>query len=331
MKSAISQSGRAQKNAGISWDDHIPIMEERLKTFVQSWPSSLSGEFLEYSSGLTSAEFRKNPKNSWVGLYPFWIYLPVWLTEKYSGKKTATSKQFLRDILWVQICLFFFIRIQDDLYDGHTKYQSLIFASNLFLLEAESVLSDYFSTSSRFWKIYREALKNSSKAIVETVHLQQRPRTAPAKLIKAYAGIAAHFDIVIAAICIRYRRMADLSCLTQFSVQMVIAGQLMDDLEDLEDDLKYGKYNYVANRLLREITGKLTPQSKVEEEIRRAILVTDGVGKLFNAVRKHLHLAAKAIKPLDLPEAITLLHDYREGVNKIAFIIHQQRVNFFFK
>ena len=161
--------------------------------------------------------------------------------------------------------------------------------------------------------------------------MQQTFRTSPGKLIAGYARIAAHFNIGLAAICTKCKRMKDFPPVARFAAEMVIAGQLMDDLEDIEEDLQSGKYNYAANRLLRQSDRRTIIESEVGEVIGRAILVTNGVSTLFREVRRHLALAKQAIEQVGIPDASYMVQRYQEGMDKMQNNFHRSRVNFFFE
>ncbi len=318
------------KNSRTKVDTVLKSVNKRLQTFINSWPESMAADFSDHYNRFKRPPKSENSAEAKYFEYPFWILLPCWLSDKYSFNLKPYSRHFLKDMLWVQFCLFFFIRNQDDLFDAHTHKTSLIFASNLFLLEAENILARYLMSSSNFWPFFRDSVKVSSQAIVETATMQQTFTTSPGKLLTGYARTALCFNIGIAAICTKCKRMKDFPFLTRFAAEMVIAGQLMDDLEDIEEDFHSGKYNYAANRLLRQFGRRTIKKHDAPELIRRAILVTDGIGYLFRDVRRHLSLAEQAIEQVVIPEASYLIQKYQAGMTKMHNNFHHNRVNFFF-
>jgi len=311
-------------------DHSISLVRKRLHTFIKSWPESLAGEFLEHYNKpqlLSRHQINCRPANP---EYPVWVLLPSWLLDKYSFNRKLKLRNFLEDLLWAQFCLFFFMRIQDDLFDGHTENTSLIFASNLFFLEAQNTLSQHFRSLSGFWPIFRDSIKTSWQSIVETATLQNRFVTSPSKLIAGYAGTAALFNIGIAALCTKCRQMNKFPLFAGFITEMIIAGQIIDDLQDIEEDFQNGKYNYAANLLLRHYGIRVIKKRYISEQIRKAIFISDGINSVFREVRRHLTLAEQAIAGTGIPEARSLIQNYQAGMDKLQTSFYRNRVKFFF-
>ena len=80
---------------------------------------------------------------------------------------------FLDTVLWGQTCLFYAVRLQDDLLDGELPGSPLALAPILFLTEADRAYSSIFHRDAAFWKHYRQALETTVAGIVRVAELQR--------------------------------------------------------------------------------------------------------------------------------------------------------------
>ncbi|NLP08958.1 hypothetical protein GX408_01040 [bacterium] len=306
-------------------------LEIRLKVFIRSWPPFLAKEFTEYYICLQSKAQKYGVSQRKGFNYPYWLLLPIWLQSRYAKTDKRNDKRFLKDVLWVQYCLFLVLRIQDDLFDRHTHRLALIFAANLFLLEVKRGLEPYFDAGSCFWKTWDHSLQTSTRAIVEIATLQYSKQSAPQKLISEYRKVASIFNIGTVAYCLRYRRLKELPLLEKFIAEMAVAGQLMDDLQDMKQDLDDGKYNYAVKRILQRSGRSMVKPNKVRRALVHAILLTDGLELFFKEIGKHLVIARKPVAQLDLAEALSLVQSHLEGVEWIQNHLRRKCIDIFFK
>ena len=321
----------AQKNPRSlvkSVDSKINI---RLQTLIRSWPQTLAGDFSDYCLRLHRADACQAESSATGCPYPYWILLPLWLESKYQAAPQKSAETFFADVLWAEYCLFLSLRLQDDIFDLQTDKFSLLFAANLVFLEAEDVLSRYFDCSSEFWTTFRQCQRQSSCAIAENANLHQSLQRSPGKLLAGYAKVASIFDIGLAAICIFCERQDDLPHLTKFSAAMAIAGQIIDDLEDIEEDLNGGKYNYAVQRLLRQCNTNTIDPETILAIVGKEMLLSEGLSALCGEIRRHLTLAEKAIKPLGLPEAVRMVQWYKMGMDQMQERLLIGRVDWIFK
>ena len=302
---------------------------KRLDACMRRWPRSLTRDFRSYAGALNR---RNQGARQAIGADRFWILLPGWLLAAYSSrrKKKNISGNFLSDIRWAQYCLFLFFRIQDDLFDAQATNPTLLFAADQFLVEAESALSKHLGTSPRFWQLYREALAKTARALVVVAELQRARRAAPQALLAGYAESAAVFNVAPAAICSICAQMKNFSRLAKFTREMTIAGQIMDDLQDVGEDLQQQKYNYAARVLLRHRRKGEAVTKKTLEMKAETILLTDGVMKLLDEARQHLARAEEAIAPIGLRPARALVRRYQRGLDWMQDKIHRRQVDFLF-
>jgi hypothetical protein len=235
------------------------------------------------------------------------------------------SPSFLGDVEWGQHCLFAFVRLQDDVLDGQAAGPALLFAADQYLFEAERAFGGHFSRASRFWSLLLESLETSTRAIVEADGWQRRPGRKAADLLPKYAEIAAVFRVGSAAVCLKAGRARDLPALARFSDGIATAGQICDDLIDVTEDLRRGRYNYVAQLLLGSARRALDAR-EAERRIARAIVSSDGADRVFREVRRNLAAAERAAGALPCPEARAHVAFWRGEVDRMASELHRRSV-----
>ena len=271
----------------------MTLYHNRTRALESSLPLSLRKRVRHYLRGLL-----KRSAAARFPRYAFWTKLPRSLFLKYCPNVRRPDQRFIRDVLWGQYCVFLAIRIYDDLFDGHVNQRSLLVVSERFKLEAERVFSYHFKSNSPFWNIYRKCFAQTTHAIVEVALLQQGTSTSAQRFLKRYAKVSAIFKIGSAAVCTRYKRLNDFATISEFSNELAMAGHILDDLEDVEEDLFQNRFNFVARVLLAHQNGKSTDPIFIN--IARNILYGDGLNRILHEVHFHLGRAARAIRPLHL-------------------------------
>jgi hypothetical protein len=307
-------------------------LKDRLEKSLQSWPSAMTKDFRAYFRQLHERSREPTGYNKGTGKLPFWLLLPIWLTEKYNKKRTKNllDTHFLNDILWGQYCLFLSIRIKDDLHDRQAESFSLIFGADQFLIEAYSVFSQYMRQATPFWDIYRGCLEETTRGIVNVDKLQRSPNTAPKRLRDGYANVSSLFKIASAAVCFQVDRTKDFSAVSTFADSVAIAGQILDDLQDIDEDLQRDRFNYAAIHLLRRSKKKHTHSKQALNRITENMLYTNGINSLLDEIDAHILTADKAAKSLRISEAEKYLQDYHEMLSSLRHSHHRERVKLIF-
>lgn len=303
----------------------------RVERTVNSWPRVIQRDIRQYL-GLARKKFGAD-----VRLHgrrtdqPYWILLPFWLKEKL-GRRNGVfrGKHFMDDILWGQYCLFVFIRIQDDLFDKHTERPPLIYASDLFLFEAERVFSKYFHKASAFWNIYRSCIVETILAIASGDSMERKPVRNRERLLSAHGRTSTICNVAPAALCLKAGRIRDFKRVSVFATEMMKTGAIVDDLQDLEEDLERGRFNYAASFFLHGIRMKKSGKKIVRRQIVRNVLLSDGLTRLFQEINRHMELAERSIKPIAVPAANKYLQSYRRSIAIMENDIHRWRVRTIF-
>lgn len=259
---------------------------------------------------------------------PFWLVVPWRLSEAYRGRGGGRAQRaFLHDVLWGQYCLFQCIRLQDDVFDRHTADLALVYASDQFLVEAERAFARHLPRSSRFWDVFRQALESTTRAIVRVDDLQKRVGCDPARLAREYAEVAAVLKVGAAAVCLMHRRAGDVAALGRFADDYAMADQILDDFEDVDEDLRRGRFNYVAQRICGRRAGRASSDpARARKEIARALAVGDGAARVLGDAERHLERAAATADALRIPAVGALAAAARRSVDELRGAFHRAQV-----
>jgi len=226
--------------------------------------------------------------------------------------------------------MFFFARIHDDLADGNIQDIPLPAVAQQFLIDGERILSRYLAGDVRFWAFYRDALQETSWNAIWLAQWQKLPSANWRKIKKGYEDEGAILNVASAAVCHLQERVEDLQVVRQFGAAMTVAGQVLDDLRDLGEDLAQGKVNLAANLMLRAaeragIPVELTVDSLVESAVR-----SGGFTDILDLVARQLARAKAAARRLELPEAVALVERYQGWPRAMKEEIHLRRADALF-
>lgn len=257
---------------------------------------------------------------------PFWLVVPWRLDEAYRARRNGPRGSFLDDVLWAQYCLFQCIRLQDDVFDGHTKDLALVYAADQFLIEAERTFAKHFARSARFWDVFRGAVETTTRAIVRVDELQRRVGCDPARLAREYAKVAAVLEVGTAAVCIAHRRTGDAAALSRFADECAMADQILDDLEDVEDDLQRGRFNYVAQRICGRRASRPSDPDAARRQIARALALGDGGERILDDARRRFDRAAVTAEGLGIPAVSAMAADARRSLDALRRAHHRAQV-----
>ena len=259
---------------------------------------------------------------------PFWLVVPWKLDEAYRSRGVGGARtSFLADVLWGQYCLFQCIRLQDDVFDGHTKDLALVYAADQFLIDAERTFAKHFPRSSRFWDAFWPAFESTTQAIVRVDELQKRIGCDPARLGREYAKVAAVLKVGTAAVCFAHGRPGGVAALDRFADDCAIGDQILDDLEDVDEDLRRGRFNYVAQRICGGRAGRArSDPAEARREIARALALGDAAGRIIGDARRHFDRAAVTADGLRIPALGALTAGARRSVHGLERAFHRAQV-----
>jgi len=263
---------------------------------------------------------------------PYWFLLPRWLSISFRDSKQieGVGGALLENALSAQYCLFLAIRVEDDLFDGQAKGASLPAVIRQLLIESDNALRGRFQPDSPIWQIKARALETSRDAIAAIDKLQQVPGAMGGEALGGYSRVSEVLKVGIAAICVAASRMTDYFAVGAFCDHLAIAGQIIDDLEDLEEDFERGRYNYACNTLLAFSDSWTGCPGDARDAIAKSFVRGDGVRVLLDEAKKHLEIAAAAIAPLGLPQIGEYVGEAIRETDLYLTALHRARVNLLF-
>lgn len=271
-------------------------------------------------------------KEGLTGL-PFWYHLPGWLANYYASTSDSYREEvpldFVQDVLWAQYCIYCYIRIQDDVCDGQLNKPSYLFYGNRFLIETQKILTRHFTISDQLWVLYHELLVRTSMGILAGEAKQLNPDSPPEELLTNYCEAGAIFNLGAAATCYKYHRMDVYQSITEYTADMTIAGQIVDDILDVEEDLRNGKYNFATKMILRQGDIKEISPGNAAEVIGRNILY-NGMDSVLQILQDKLEHAREIMHTLAIPEAVTMIRAYQQRMEQTKQAVHQMRVSVIF-
>jgi hypothetical protein len=297
----------------------LEALGARAESWVRSWPSPHSVAPFRKSRLATEGTPTRRPMA--LQISPYWTMLPLALAGRKRRRRPAP--RFVRDVLWAQFCLFLFVRIQDDLFDGQAAEKGLIYVADQFLIEAERTFGRHFARSHRFWGLLHDALETSTRAILRVDQLQQEGSARPPELLEAYAQVAEIFKVGTAAVCLKQRRPRDLVALSRFADEMAMAGQIIDDLEDVEEDLRRCRFNYVAKRLL---AGHSAEPAQAVQRVAREIMLGEGALRILSEAECHVERASTALGGVDCAAARAEVACSLRALARLKTVFHRRSV-----
>jgi len=229
-------------------------IDRQLTRLLNSWPESLAREFRAYRAALCHARGRNLPQ--WgQSSSPYWYDLPEWIRRAEGARARAITPRAARDAGWGESCLMYAIRIQDDLLDGQLGRTSLAVAPALLHCEAARVFMSMIGNRPQFWRYYYRAVRGTIGGILRASALQRDPGAPEKDLLESYAEVDSIFTIGPAAIYMVGGNRTAHGNVRALVGEFGKAFQILDDMEDVEEDLSDGRFNYAA-RVLSRVCGR---------------------------------------------------------------------------
>lgn len=296
---------------------------------TRTWPEVLATGLAEYLQSACWGEISESPRASGGSEEdPYWLLLPVWLARKYEGTDTLDQEveRFLSQVLWGQWTLFLSFRLQDDLYDGDARSPPLVLVANLLRLESERAFETYFAGDRAFWSYFRSWQEDTYGAAAEIDAAQLSQQGIDVSQLELYAKASSVFKVGAAAVCLERGDGSDLALVGRFADRLASAGQILDDLVDLQRDLERGRRNLAASSLSTECSSEVGIR-RAQQEILRSILWSSGAEPVLGLIRTQLDEAMILARELSLPAAQTLVEEALDSLHLVAAALHRLRVH----
>lgn len=262
--------------------------EKRWRLLLNQWPDQIARAFRAHMHTIT----RKGGSSA---LPPFWIPLSHAL-----ARREGLPRHIAEDLLWATTCLSHAIRMEDDLLDGDTRADLSVFAAPLLYNETHRLLRGYFSSRSAFWESYRLSLHTTLLGIAGAAHSQRRQKCTPATLMRFYSMQCAIFNVPLFALCRLSGNRRILPRLRTAAHHLAIAGHMIDDLMDINEDLHDGRMNSAAAFLLGHLQEQCQTPGDIRARTAEALLFSPRLRNLFSCIHSRLTRANSALAILHL-------------------------------
>ncbi len=295
---------------------------------IASWPLTMRREFRKYIRRFYRETRGRTGRDDPIRTQPYWLLFPVWLARKYAGPPSnRIAGSMLNDILWGQYCVFLSVRIKDDLYDGQTSASSLLGAADYFLTEAHNVFSRHIGNGDRFWDIFSGNLDETSQAIIEVDAMQRLRRVSLTRMRDGHARVSSIFKIGSAAVCCLTDHPDHMTHVAEACDRLAVAGQILDDFQDIEEDFRQGRLNYAARFILGAARQTAAWRENALHHIAERLLFTESAARLFAEVIGHVHMTSRLLAPLRLPETEVYVAEYARSLERTAEAVGRVRVD----
>ncbi len=305
----------------------------RILEIVESWPVGMRRDFHWYLGRWQGRTAMGRADETTAPSKPYWLLFPPWLARKVNrGRhRRLITDTLLEDILVGQYCVFLAFRMQDDLYDGQIKRRSLIFVSDQLLLEAERIFLKHYRRHPGFWTPYHRCLEDTIRGIVVADELQKSVNSDPSVILREYARVSAIFKIGSLAVCMSGIRDADWPALAAACDNMAVVSQIIDDMQDLQEDLRRGRINYAAQVIIGRSSAPVPSMDKLPGLIAENMAYSDALMVLCNDMDRNLRSAARIMRSLGLRESKKYLETMRGSIAIMRDTLHAERVRFVFE
>lgn len=192
--------------------------------------------------------------------YPIFL-LPWWLA---GSLRSNGDDGFLADVVYSTMSGYYYIRLLDNLMDGHaTTERDILPAAGFFHMQFQSAYAAHFPADHGFWAIFRREWTACAEATILDHGLDSVDRQTflDVSARKMRAGF-----IPVAAVCLRYGRSDLLDPWRAYCDLLARCVQMTDDVFDWHDDLGHQSATYFLTEASRRTRpGESVPSWVVRE------------------------------------------------------------------
>lgn len=172
------------------------------------------------------------------------LQLPWWSAKSFNSE---ADLEFLQDVLYSTMNGYYYIRLLDNLMDGHSTVELKILpATAFFHTEFQSVYQRYFEINHPFWEAFRGAWFSGNDAVARELDLSE---ISPVDFERVTVAKLGPTRIPMAAVRFRYGNF--LRPWEEFALALARWSQLEDDLFDWHKDISNGKTSYFLTQASR--------------------------------------------------------------------------------
>lgn len=226
------------------------------------------------------------------------LRLPWWAARSCA---VAPDPDFLVDVLYSTMNGYYYIRLIDNLMDGHATCElKLLPATAFFHTEFQAIYQRYFGAGHPFWELFRSAWFAGNEAVTREMNLDHIERE---DFETVTVGKLAAAVIPIAAVLFRCERSERLPHWERFTRGLARWSQMEDDLFDWHRDLSHNKVSYFLTQVERQ-RGSDSPTNWI---------IREGFQRGLEALRSELHALRELTANLNCPEIVVYL-DARQSL-----------------
>jgi len=221
------------------------------------------------------------------------LRLPWWAARSFANEP---DREFLADVVYSTVNGYYYIRLLDNLMDGHgTVELKILPATAFFHTEFQATYHRYFEAAHPFWEIFRSAWFSGSEAVTREVNLdridhEEFERVSVVKLAGARIPVVAVGFHNGAGERLRYWE--------EFTLALARWSQMEDDLFDWHDDLRHGKTSYFLTEASRH---------KGFESVE-AWVICEGLQHGMETLQRELSLLRRLVPSLNSPDVVRYLN-----------------------
>ncbi|HXM59732.1 MAG TPA: hypothetical protein VN950_02680 [Terriglobales bacterium] len=174
------------------------------------------------------------------------LRLPLWAAKSLTAEPDG---DFLADVIYSTVNGYYYIRLLDNLMDGHGTIELKILpATAFFHTEFQATYQKYFDAAHPFWEVFRSAWFSASDAVTHEFNLD---RIREAEFERITVAKLAGVRIPLAAVGFRYGTGQGMQRWENFALALARWSQMEDDLFDWHQDLCHGKTSYFLSEANR--------------------------------------------------------------------------------
>jgi hypothetical protein len=226
------------------------------------------------------------------------LRLPLWVAKSFAAE---AESEFLADVIYSTVNGYYYIRLLDNLMDGHgTNELEILPATAFFHTEFQATYQKYFEAAHPFWEMFRSAWFSASDAVTHEFNLDCiREAEFEGITVAKLAGAR----IPLAAVGFRYGTAQQMRSWEEFALALARWSQMEDDLFDWHHDLQHDKTSY----FLTEANRRKGPDTV------DAWVIREGFQQGVETLQRELSALRDLVGPLNSPDLIRYL-DLRETI-----------------
>jgi hypothetical protein len=226
------------------------------------------------------------------------LRLPWWAAKSFAAEPDG---EFLADVIYSTVNGYYYIRLLDNLMDGHgTVELKILPATAFFHTEFQAMYHKYFAAAHPFWEVFRSAWFSASDAVTHEINLDRIHQAEFERVTVAKLGGA---RIPLAAVGFRHGASERLRCWEEFTLALARWSQMEDDLFDWHHDLRHGKTSYFLSEASR----------RKGFETVDAWVIREGFQQGIETLQRELSALRRLVPPLNSPDVVRYL-DLRETI-----------------